>query len=471
MQFKNKYKGLQQQITSNKQNIYMQALRSTLALVSILLSLLLQKSLQACTTAQAPYPKIVGGIQGTSGFKQIDYNQVNDYLVGAGNSNDQEVRGDALGFEYMRPIIITYQYNFYMWGKVLTSLVDHGFLGVKINRLGTRLVAANYDTERYLIVMDITNGNVIAATQLTTIGTFDNYRRRLLLLDNGNILMGDSTRIIKIAPPSISAPTYTCTLSGSSTIGLLTNTAQSYLHVFAFASSICMITVMDMATFTRVYQYQTQCESASAADQAQTFQSCIFETSATVDTIVFQEGTRFFKISNQYSPPVFTTSTVHDPQFLSARGLYCQSNELVHSLMTGMYSTDFYRIFVASVNFNTNKITYTRYLQYIGGGMTLFHGVIISANQFYLSAYSTTITKATSNTFRTRSISYANGLIFSPMLTCQSIEQLTYPVATLIVNSFTFTATTYDYTSSSTSVTHLTSLPPTSNIVQTEFEG
>jgi len=168
--------------------------------------------------------------------------------------------------------------------------------------------------------------------------------------------MGDDARILKVVPPSTSALSYS--LSGYSTIGLQTNTAQSYLHLFAHASSICMITVMDMATFTRVYQYQAQCASTLAGSLVSTFQSCIFETSATVDTIVFQEGTRFFRVGNQYSSSTFTTSTVHDTTTLSGRGLQCASNELVYSLMIGTYSTDSNRIFVAAVNFNTNKITY-----------------------------------------------------------------------------------------------------------------
>ncbi|TNV86598.1 hypothetical protein FGO68_gene11195 [Halteria grandinella] len=448
-------------------NYQMRAIWRTLTKVAILLWLLLHQSLQACTTSQAPFPKIVGGALDFTQFYQIDYNQVADYLVAAGLTWDQGVRGDTLGYTNI-PIIIAYQYNNYKWGKVFTSLVDDSFRGVKINRLGTKLVVPNYQTTRYLIVMDITDGNVIAATQFTTSAFYDFYRRNLLLLDNGNILMGDETRIVKLAPPSTSAPSYT--LSGYITIGLQTNTAQSYLHVFAFATSTCMITVMDIATFTRVYQYQAQCASTSAANLAQTFQSCIFETSSTVDTIVFQEGTKFFKINNQYSPPSFTTSTVHDTTTLKGRGLHCASNKLVYSLMSGTYSGVSNRIFVAAVNFNTNKITYTRYLQSTSGG-DVYHGVIVSESQFYLGGYTDTIRKTTSSTFNTRSAMY-HGIIYSPMLTCQSVDQFTYPDVTLSVNGFTFTATTNTYTSSTLTVTDLSSsLPTTSDIVSTQFEG
>ncbi|TNV86625.1 hypothetical protein FGO68_gene11316 [Halteria grandinella] len=442
----------------------MRAIWRGLTKVAILLSLLLHQSLQACNTGQAPFPKIVGGTQSDTIFDQIDYNQVTDYLVAAGYTNDQGVRGDALG-NTARPIIIAYQYNDYKWGKVFTSLVNQAFNGVKINRLGTKIVVANAQTTRYLIVMDITDGNVITATQFTTSAWYEFYRRNLLLLDNENILMGDNTRIVKVAPPSTSAPTYT--RSGYSIIGLQTNTAQSYLHAFAYASSICMITVMDMATFTRVYQYQAQCAATSAANLAQTFQ-----TSSTVDTIVFQEGARFFKINNQYSPPSFTTSTVHDPAAtsLSGRGLHCASNELVYSLMRGDYSTDSYRIFVATVNFNTNKITYQRYLQQVANG-EVYHGVIISDSKFYLGGYTDSIRKTTSTSFSTRSSKY-HGIIYSPMLTCQSVEQYTYPDVTLSVDGFTLTPTINDYTSQSLTVTDLSSsLPTTSDIISTEFEG
>jgi hypothetical protein len=150
-----------------------------------------------------------------------------------------------------------------LWGKVFTSLVDDRFTGVKINRLGTRLVVANISNYRYLIVMEITNGNVISATQFSANIGYDYYRRNLLLLNDGSILMGDDTRIVKVLPPSTSATAYT--LSGYSTIGLQSNSAQSYVHVLAYA---CMITVMDMATFTRVYQYQPQCASTSSGNLA-----------------------------------------------------------------------------------------------------------------------------------------------------------------------------------------------------------
>ncbi|TNV86391.1 hypothetical protein FGO68_gene14345 [Halteria grandinella] len=434
------------------------------------LLMLLQQSHQSCSTTQASFPKMVGGNQAQTGFRQIDYNQVTDYLVAGGHSYDQGVRGDTLGIGPFFPIIIAYESNGYKWGKVFTSMVNNHFYGVKINRLGTRVVAVNRQTIRFLIVMDITNGNVFTATSFTVTVDYEFNRRNLLLLDDGTILMGDDSQIIKVAPPSTSASTYT--LAGYSTIGLQTNTVQSYLHVFAYASSICMITVMDMATFTRVYQFQAQCASTAVLDLASTLQSCIFETSSTVDSIIFQEGTRFFRVKSQYSTSTYITSTVHDPAApsLKGRGLYCVSNNLVYSLMLGTYSTDINRIIVAEVNFNTNQITYTRYLQDPIGNV--YHGVIYSAKQFYLAGQSQLIYKSTSTSFNTRAPQQSHGIIYSPMHTCQLVYSYTYPIVSLTVNGFTFTATTNTYLSSTLTVPDLTSsLPPTSHIVTTEFEG
>ncbi|TNV86504.1 hypothetical protein FGO68_gene6799 [Halteria grandinella] len=316
------------------------------------LQLLLHQTLQTCTTAQAHFPKIVGGTQGHTYFSQIDYNQMVDYLVTAGHSFDQGVRGDALGSSPWRPLIIAYEFSSYKWGKVFTSLVNQFMAAVQINRLGTRVIVSASSSPRYLIIMDITNGNVITATQFSALDMLDRNCRQLMLLDGGSILTADGTRIIKIIPPSTTTPLYS--LSGYSTVKLQSNTAQSYLHVFSHASLICMITVMDMATFTRIYQYQMQCVATLPTLLAETFQSCIYETSSNVDTIIFQESTRFFRISNQYSPPVFTTSTLHQPAApsLQAKGLHCESNDLVYSLFYGTYSANSNRIFVALVKVN-----------------------------------------------------------------------------------------------------------------------
>ncbi|TNV86867.1 hypothetical protein FGO68_gene2862 [Halteria grandinella] len=126
-----------------------------------------------------------------------------------------------------------------------------------------------------------------------------------------------------------------------------------------------MITMVKSQTYAWVYQFQTQCSSATPIELGQNFQSCLFEASTSSDTIVFQEGTKFFRISTQYQSMAITTSTLHDPAdpTIFARGLHCASIDLVYSLMWGTYSGNSQRIFVAQASFITSKIIYTRYLQ------------------------------------------------------------------------------------------------------------
>ncbi|TNV86505.1 hypothetical protein FGO68_gene13225 [Halteria grandinella] len=344
------------------------------------------------------------------------------------------------------------------------------FYGVKINKLGTRIVAANHETNRILIVMDITNGDVILVTQFTATGGYDFYRRNLLLLDNGTIFVGDFSRIVKIVPPSTSANIYS--KSGYQTIGLQTNSAQNYLHVFSFASSICMITVMDIPTMTRVYQFSAQCTSANYGDYVQTFQACIYEDSSTINTIVFQEDTKLFRIHNQYSTSAIATSTVHDSLVpsLKGKGLHCANNDMVYSLLWGTYSTDIKRIFVAEVNFKTNTITYTRYLQ--ATSFSVLHGVIYASDKFFVIRSDDTIQKTASTQFFTRSPKKQHGIIFSPILTCQAIDQFPYPATTLTVNGYLITATTENFSTFTISVGYLTSSVYTPvPIVSSVFEG
>ncbi|TNV86341.1 hypothetical protein FGO68_gene4599 [Halteria grandinella] len=446
----------------------MKSLWKHLFKLACLLSALIQRSQQACTTAQAPFPKIVGGILDATTINQIDYNQVTDYLAAVGCSYDQGVRGD-IATSTIKPIVIAYQQNSYQWGKVFTSFTHDCFNGVKINRLGTKLVIANADNSRMLIVIDINNGNVLTATAFIASAVYDQNRRNLLLLDEGTIIMGDEMKLIKVTPPSISAIQFTVLMH--STIALQSDFAQTYFHVFAYTSSLCMITLQDMASFSRIFQYQTQCASTSPIQLAKTFQTCSYETSPPIDVIVFQEGTRFFRIQSQYSTSTYTTSTMHDPAVpsLLGKGLHCANNDLVYSLMWGSYSGAINSIFVVIVNFSLYTITYTRYLQQTAGNV--YHGNIFAVNKFYLSGQDQTIFKATSASFSTRSLK-TNGIIYSSMLTCQQIEQQTCPVVALTVNGFTFSATSNDYTFSTFTVTDLSSsLPTTSNIAFSQFEG
>ncbi|TNV86437.1 hypothetical protein FGO68_gene13578 [Halteria grandinella] len=440
--------------------------------LAIILSLLLRQSHQACTTTQSPFPKFLGGTQGATYFLSIDYNQGNGYLVAAGSTRDQGVRGDSLG-NVFRPIIIAYSsvYYSYAWGKVFTSLVNEQFYGVKINQLGTKLVACNQAVQRYMIVVDITNGNLISAKSFTALFTYGQNYRCLLLLDNDSILFGDDKRLLNMVSGSTDITAYTMT--SFTIIALQFSKEYNRLYVFQFSAISCMITVLNLESFTRVYQYQTQCTAGTVFGMAQTLQSCDYQSSSKIQTMVTQMGTRFSRIKNYYSNDTLAISTVHDPSVssLQGRGLFCVSSYLVFSLMWGTYLTDASRLIVAEVNFNLNKIIYTRFLQRTNSNV--YHGVIFAGNKFFIAGYvSTSIYKTASSTFNTQSPSYHHGSINTPMLTCISIDQFQYPVVTLIANGYTLTATTYDYTASQLTIADITStLAAPNNIVLTQFEG
>ncbi|TNV86691.1 hypothetical protein FGO68_gene10819 [Halteria grandinella] len=101
---------------------------SLLTIVTFILTILAHSSLQACVTVQAPFPKIIGGIQGATQFYQIDYNPVSGHLIGGGFSQDQGVRGDSLGTTGY-PIVAAYKgAEFqYQWGKAFSNLQSYDY--------------------------------------------------------------------------------------------------------------------------------------------------------------------------------------------------------------------------------------------------------------------------------------------------------------------------------------------------------
>ncbi|TNV86692.1 hypothetical protein FGO68_gene10820 [Halteria grandinella] len=268
--------------------------------------------------------------------------------------------------------------------------------------------------------------------------------------------MGRNSCIIVLTPPTTTVIQYS--QPSYSIMGLLPNSAQNRIHMFSFTSTACVITAMDATSFANLYQYQVQSTFTDFALFAQTFQSCNYETLSDEDTVVYQEGTRFFRVHYKYSTSTSTRSTMHDPASpsLKARGLLCLSSDIQYSLMSGTYLTDTNRIFVAEVNFNTQKITYRRYLQ--GVGTSIYHGIIFESNKFFIAGFSTTVYKTTSSYFTSRTPSKVQGLIFSPMKTCQSLDEFSYPVVTLTPNAFTFTATSLTFGQSSLSVQDYSSI-------------
>ncbi|TNV86063.1 hypothetical protein FGO68_gene3519 [Halteria grandinella] len=430
-------------------------------------------SQQTCPNTQAPYPKIVGGKDSDTILFQIDYHQSREYLVAVGTTYDQGLRGDTFG-AYAYPMVITYKSDIYYWGKYL--FFGYAFSGVKINKAGSKmvLVSTGYNPT-YILVMDIDTGNVQSSIAHTMQVELENIMRNLLFLDDGNILITDIDRIIKFLPPTTVVNAYT--LSGLQTIGLQCNSAQSYLHAFSMKDSdkTAMISVMDMTTFNVLYQFSAQLDVASNLD----FQTCIFEVSATVDTIVFQEYSKYFRIQNQYLSSTFITSTVHDPanQDFHNKGLYCYSSDLVYSLLLGSFfdsGFNMYRILVAEVNFQTNRVIYRRYLQ-----QTFFiqhsSGIIYGSNKFFLGNKDIGMYSNEQTYFEFRSpIPKFQGLIYSPMLTCQLIDETIFGEAILIQDGFSFNRLTIQLFSLSTlavedkTAAHIGAF---NNIVSTEFEG
>ncbi|TNV86841.1 hypothetical protein FGO68_gene12393 [Halteria grandinella] len=436
-------------------------------IICIMLALFsIHQSQQACTTAQAPFPKIIGGVSAGTELLQIDYHQDSDHLAVVGVTYDQGVRGDSLGGIDIYPIIITYESSTYIWGKVFSSLLQETFGGVHINRLATKIIVTTLATTRKLIIFNLSNGNVIAAISVTVQDIYREYQRILMLLEDGSILLGDKNTIVRLLTNTPSASVIKIT--GYTTVGLRTNSAQSKVHAYSYGSNVCMITKLNSG-LNWVYQFQAQCSSGNPVSLVQDFQTCIFETNSSTDTIVFQEGTKFYRVNADYSKSNYTTSTLHDQSgpSLFARGLHCKNADLAYSLMWGTYSADSNSIFVAQANFQTNKFTYTRYLQKTSGDIE--GGVIYGVNKFkLLERYSLALQKGAS-TFITGSSTQHQGVIYSPTLTCQSIDQYTYPVVLGTSSSLYFVAVVIYYSLTiPLNVTPQTLLP--SNIDQTQFE-
>ncbi|TNV86427.1 hypothetical protein FGO68_gene5058 [Halteria grandinella] len=445
----------------------------------LLAALMCKISFEACTTVQASFPKIVGGIQGHTQLLQIDYSPASGYLVGVGKTNDLGVKGGVEASQY-NPIIVAYlpdEFS-YGWGKIFIGLavLDLHFSGVSINRLGTELVVANYQKTRYVIVMDIVTGVVKSATLLSANQNYSSFRRNLLLLDSGSIIMGDQTQFLKIQPqPAITARNFS--LSGYVHVGIHTNSEQSHLHLFAFSSTTiiqCLVTVLDLLTFTNVFQYQVQCDSPSITIIGQNFQACTYESDPTIETIVFQKGTNFYRIINQYTIATFAGSTLHDPSnpALQASGLYCLSNDLSYSLMSGTYLGDTDRIFIAEINFFSSKITYSRYLQLTAGQSTIQHGVIYGYDKFFIpSFFAGNLLYTAASAFFNVGIN-EHGVIYSPILTCQQIDLYQYPEVSAIRDGFSISPSGILYIPSLAFITdETTALPTPVDVVSIKFEG
>ncbi|TNV86368.1 hypothetical protein FGO68_gene1953 [Halteria grandinella] len=411
---------------------------------------------QVCTVAQAPFPKIFGSIIDATYINQIDYS--GSYLAVAGCSKDKGFRGDTSTNTLFIPVVLVYQgpESTYLWGKSFTAMTGDPFYGVKINSAGTKVV-------------DITNGNLVSVTWVVAATQYDNNYRNLLLLDSGLLYMGDGTQIFKIDPTLVTAAKYS--LPSYQTVGLQYNTEQTHIHIFSYAANLCMLTVVDISTFTLVFQRQVQCQSATQSALQTKFQTCTHKEAASDDTIAFQEGTRFYRMRSEYLTPAFTGTTLHDPAnptTLQPMALHCGSSDLLYSLFWATaYQTDYNRVFVGKVDFNSGKMFYTRFLQQI---LDARPAVIIDANVFYLPSATQTIYKSPSQTFPLGS--KTQSIIYSPLSTCQQVDEYEYPPVTLTMDSLVYTATALSYTLNSGSATnYISSIGAITNIDSTKFEG
>ncbi|TNV86424.1 hypothetical protein FGO68_gene10200 [Halteria grandinella] len=196
--------------------------------------------------------------------------------------------------------------------------------------------------------------------------------------------------------------------------------------------------------------------------------ACYHMTSSNDDTIAFQDGPQFYRVRNNYGTSTFSGKTLHDTSApaLMGRGLYCASDSLFYSLMFGTYSGDANRLIMAAANFNTNKITYTRYLYAAG---STINAIVIGAKEFFVVSNALTIDKTTSTSFSAGS--FQHGVIYSPLYTCQSLDETSYPEISGGVDAYTFSTETLSYTSVAMTVNIVTiTASYTSPVVQAQFE-
>ncbi|TNV85954.1 hypothetical protein FGO68_gene8493 [Halteria grandinella] len=435
----------------------------------VILFTLMNHSLQSCTSVQAPFPKLFGGPSQNSYFDTLDYNAYSEYLVGVGSTMDQAISSSVFSPVEFRPIIIAYDSSFdYKWGKVFYT--GEVFFAVKINRRGTKVVASSKYPSRYLIVLDLTNGNILSTIQITTIDFENKFLRKLLLLDSGHILLGDEKNLYKIDPSNLGIARKYTTSTDYRTIGLQTSRYQVFLHIFSFNPSYnrCLFTLMDTDSMSLRHQKEVQCTLTGAFENFQVAYFMERSSGTIVDIIAFQEGTKFFKIRNIYSSsPTHTSSMVEDTTnpALVARGLLCVNSKLFYSLMYGAYASDANKIFIAEVNFQTNIIKYRRYLQAMGN---IWLGIIYDVDKFFIVSHTNTIQQTSTTTFLLQN-GVGHGIIYSPVMSCQDIDDTLSGSATLTPNTLVFTIVNIPFSVASFSASLASN--PSVSMTETVFEG
>ncbi|TNV86828.1 hypothetical protein FGO68_gene3420 [Halteria grandinella] len=414
-------------------------------LVALLIFLEFFKLSQQGCPVQMPFPKIVGGSLADTEFQQLDYNSITGCLIGVGYTKDQSLApGDGQGVSE-RPIIMAYQGGDYVfsWGKVFSNipfLLPDRFVQVKINRMGTRVVVVNQQSSMLFIVLDITDGTIISATSKSDTNLQSAYEHNLLLLDNGKIIFGKGDKFYNINPASL-ANSFSYQATSSSIIGLQTNEGQKLLQVFSFntGTSKCVFKLAEFPFFWIVFQKEVQCYGTILSEVAANFAFDIVEVSTTQDYIIFQQGNTYFRLSNDYGMNTFTGSMIFDTlnsNSFIARGLYCVDENKFYSLLQGISSTFTGKMWVATVQYAFAEIVYDRFLPTLGGSM--MHGYIFGSNKFFLISKSDTV-QITSTSQFTLHAGVQQGIIYSPLLTCQALETQNGGFGILTQDFYSFT--------------------------------
>ncbi|TNV86189.1 hypothetical protein FGO68_gene6733 [Halteria grandinella] len=445
-------------------------MQGTLILTTLLC--LVPFSQLACTPAQQKFPKIVGGMTDQTYFTQLDYSAKTDTLVAVGWSQDQGLRGDTLG-PVTIPIVIAYTSGEYMWGKSVSTMAGKSFKGVKINKHGTKAVVCSGDlTPRIIIVIDLVDGSFLSANQVNMNFQYYQQMRNMLLLDTDEIIMADGQFFIKMLYNQVTRYTFSTTQFYAA--GINTANGQKFMHVYSFDqfNRMCAVTVISWFTFTPIYQKQIQCSSLTFSEFINQFQAGYYQSDVSIGQLAFQEGTKFFRLKNEYAvPPTYTTSMAMDSSssgLATALGLYCVNYDLFYSLMYGSIGSNTNQLWIAEVNFAANTITYRGYLYQIPSPQL---GVIFASNNFYVPMSDATISTSNSNMFVTGTpLGTAN--ILSLQNTCQQANEYVLPTMSLIADANIFQNSAISLTNSTFPAIEISSTIGTpTNIVSSLFEN
>ncbi|TNV74277.1 hypothetical protein FGO68_gene1444 [Halteria grandinella] len=325
-----------------------------------------------------------------------------------------------------------------------------------------------------IIVLDISTGVIKSVTKKYEFDMQSAWQRNLLLLDNGNILVGKGDSVYDI-DPSFAIASSSYQISAYDIVAIQTNIDQDKFHIASFdsGSQKCVINVVELPSFFPLHQKQVQCTAVSALAFSDGFAMALYKVNPGVDYIYFQQGTKFYRIYCSYSSNMYfgsmASDSTHTMSFI-ARGLACPILDTCYSLLQGTQFEYTDRITIASVNFDTQKIVYTMRLPTIPL-MNTMNGYVSGTNLFFLISKSDNIQVATGISYPLN-MGVLQGLIYSPMSTCQSQETSRSGSISLSMNLYSFAATIPSFLTIPIIIVDFTfSLGAPIDIAQTQFEG